>query len=378
MLEEKYLSFREKIRDFAESVIAPRAEEIDKKEEFPWDVIKKMGENGYMGIPFPKEYGGLGLDTLSYSIGVEEVSRVCGSTGLTMAAHISLGTYPIYLFGNEEQKRRYLPKLVSGKALGAFGLTEPEAGSDAGATKTTAVLSDGFYIVNGTKNFITSGEIAETCVFTAVTDKHKGVDGISSFIVERGTKGFSYGKRERKLGVCGSVTSTLLFQDCRIRKENILGKEGEGFKQFLKILDGGRISIGAMALGIAQAALDASVKYSRERIQFGKTISEFQAIQWMIAEMATEIEAARNLVYEASRMKDAGVPYKKQAAMAKLYASTIGMRATVNAIQIHGGRGYMKEIPLERYFRDVKLCEIGEGTSEIQKILIAREILKGN
>lgn len=376
VLSQEHQEFREWIREFAERVVAPRAAQIDEKEEFPWDVVKQMGEAGIMGIPFPEEYGGTGLDALSYAIAVEEISRVCGSTGLTLAAHASLGANLIYLFGTEEQKQKYLIPLAKGEWISAFGLTEPEAGSDAGATRTRAELDGDEWVINGRKNFITSGSIAEVVIITAVTDKSKGKKGISSLIVEKGSPGFSPGKKEKKMGLRGSDTSELIFEDCRIPRENILGNEGEGFRQFLTILDGGRVSIAAMALGIAQGALEACIAYSKQRVQFGKPIADLQAIQFMIAEMATEIEAARQLVYHAAMREDAGEPFIVESAMAKLFASRVAMKATTDAVQIHGGYGYMKDYPVERYFRDAKLTEIGEGTSEIQRLVIARELLR--
>jgi butyryl-CoA dehydrogenase len=367
---------RKTVRKFALEVVEPRAKEIDETCEFPWDSVKKMGEMGLMGICFPAEYGGAGLDTVSYAIAVEELSRVCGSTGITLAAHISLGCYPIYAFGTEEQKRKYLVPLARGEKIGAFGLTEPNAGSDAAGTETTAVRDGDNYVLNGTKIFITSAGVADTCVATALTERGKGTKGISAFIVEKGTPGFSVGTKENKLGLRGSDTCEIVFEDCRIPRENLLGKEGQGFSVFMNALDGGRISIGALALGIAQGALDASVKYSKERKQFGKPICEFQAVQWMLADMATEIAASRHLVYYAARQKDKGIKITMQSAMCKLFAAETAMRATTKAIQIHGGYGYMKDYPVERYFRDAKLTEIGEGTSEIQRLIIARELLR--
>ena len=368
--------FRLKIRELAEAEIEPKSSLIDETCEFPFDTMKKLGEMGILGMVAPKKYGGSEYDTISYSIAVEEISRVCGSTGITVAAHNSLGVYPIYLFGDEEQKRKYIPPLDRWEKLGSFGLTEPGAGSDAAGTKTTAVLDGDFYVVNGTKTFITNASVGETFVITAVTDKTKRYKGISSFIVEKGMKGFSIGKKENKMGLRGSDTATLIFEDLQIPKENLLGKEGEGFKQFMITLDGGRISIGAMALGIAQGAFDKALKYTKEREQFGQPIANFQAIEWKLADMATQIEAARHLLYHASELKDKGERFIKESAMAKLYASEVGRFATYQAIQIFGGYGYLSEYPVERYFRDVKLCEIGEGTSEIQRIVIARELLK--
>jgi butyryl-CoA dehydrogenase len=375
-LSQEHEKFRQKIRQFAEAEIEPKASSIDEKGEFPFDTMRKLGEMGILGMVVPEEYGGSGYDTVSYSIAVEEISRVCGSTGITVAAHNSLGLYPIYLFGNEEQKRKHIPPLAKGEKLGSFGLTEPGAGSDAAGTKTTAVLDGDFYVVNGSKCFITNASVGGTFVFTAMTDKAKGYKGISSFILEKGMKGFTIGKKENKMGLRGSDTATLIFEDLKIPKENLLGKEGEGFKQFMITLDGGRISIGAMALGIAQGAFDKALKYAKEREQFGQPIANFQAIQWKLADMATQIEAARHLIYHASSLKDKGEKFVKESAMAKLYASEVGRFVTYQAIQILGGYGYLSKYPLERYMRDVKLCEIGEGTSEIQRLIIARELLK--
>jgi len=375
-LSEEHKMIREMVRKFALTEVAPLAKHLDETGEFPWQTVRKMAGLNLMGMPFPAEWGGGGADTLSYSIGVEEISRVCASTGLTMAAHTSLGTYPIWDAGSEAQKEKYLRDLASGRKLGAFGLTEPGAGSDAGATQTTAVRDGDHYVANGTKCFITNASVAETYVFTAMTDKSAGVRGISAFIVEKGTPGFRPGKKENKMGVRGSDTGELIFEDCRVPAENRLGEEGKGFRVFLRTLDGGRISIGAMALGIAQGALDASVKYAKERKQFGRPIGAFGAIQDMIAEMATEVEAARHLVYSASMAKDRGARYGKEAAMAKLYASAAAMKAARTAVQIHGGYGYMKDYDVERFYRDAKITEIGEGTSEIQRLVIARYVLE--
>ena len=375
-LSEEHNMIREMVRKFALTEVAPLAKQIDETGEFPWATVKKMAGLNLLGMPFPVEWGGGGGDTLSYSIGVEEISRVCAATGITMAAHTSLGTYPIWDAASDAQKKKYLPPLASGKRLGAFGLTEPSAGSDAAATQTTAVRQGDHYIVNGTKCFITNASVAETYVFTAMTDKSAGVRGITAFIIEKGAPGFRPGKKENKMGVRGSDTGELIFEDCKVPVENRLGEEGKGFRVFLRTLDGGRISIGAMALGIAQAALDASVKYAKERKQFGRAIGTFGAIQDMIAEMATEVEAARLLVYEASMAKDRGERYGKQAAMAKLYASAIAMKSARTAVQIHGGYGYMKDYEVERFYRDAKITEIGEGTSEIQRLVIARYVLE--
>jgi butyryl-CoA dehydrogenase len=364
------------VREFAENELKPIASEIEQEGEFPWKIIKKMGKLGLMGMAIPKKYGGAGVDAISYAIAVEEIARVCGSTAITMAAHNSLGTGQIYAKGTEEQRRKYVVPLAKGEKLGAWALTEASAGSDAGSVQTTAILDKDEWVINGTKLFITNGRIADIVTVMASTDRTKGTRGISAFIIEKGTHGFSTGTDEDKLGLRGSVTSELVFENCRIPRDNIIGKEGEGFVDALILLDSGRISIGAMAVGLAQAALEESIKYAKEREQFGRPIAKFQAIQWMIADMGTQIEAARLLVYKAANLKDLNKKFTKEAAIAKLYASEVGMRAATKAIQIHGGYGYTKDYPVERFFRDIKLCEIGEGTSEIQRLVIAREVLK--
>ena len=374
-LNEEQKLIRKMVRDFADNEVKPIAQQIDKEQRFPMENFRKMGELGFFGLPFPEEYGGMGGDSVSYAIALEEISRACGSTGITFVAQTSLAASPIYRFGNEEQKQKFLAPLARGEKIGSFGLTEPEAGSDAGATKTTAVLDGDAWVINGQKNFITNGSIADIVVFTAKTDPTMGTHGISSFIVEKGTPGFRPGRDEDKMGLCGSVTSELFFEDCRIPQENLLGNEGEGFKQFLVTLDAGRIGIGAMALGLAQAAFEAALKYSQEREQFGQPICNFQAIQWMLADMATEIDAARLMVYRAAWLKDQGAHFTKEAAMAKLYASEVAERVCFKAIQIHGGYGYMREYDVERFYRDQRLCTIGEGTSEIQRLVIARVLL---
>jgi len=374
-LNDEQKMIRKMVRDFAENEIAPIAQETDQSGQFPWEIIRQMGKLGLMGLPFSEEYGGAGADTVSYAITVEEISRVCGSTGITLAAHISLCTFPIYHFGSEEQKRKYVPKLARGEWIGALGLTEPGAGSDAGGIKTRAVLDGDEWGINGEKCFITNGSIADVVVLTALTDPEKGTRGISSFIVEKGTPGFRPGRDEEKMGLKGSITSELFFEDCRIPKENILGNPGDGFKQALATLDGGRISIGAMALGLAQGAFERALVYSKERQQFGQPICNFQAVQWMLADMATEIEAARLMIYQAAWLEDQGVRFTKEAAMAKLYASEAAERACFKALQIHGGYGYMREYEVERIYRDQRLCTIGEGTSEIQRLVIARQVL---
>ena len=375
-LTEEQLMIRQMVRDFAVKKVEPIAAEIDETERFPLETWQEMSRLGLCGIPVSQEYGGAGADNLSYIIAVEELSRVCGSTGITLAAHYSLGTSPIWEFANESQKRKYLPDLASGRKLGAFGLTEPNAGSDAAAIETTAVRKGDRYILNGTKMFITNSNFAETFIVTAMTDKAKKHHGISAFIMERETKGFRVGRKLEKLGLRGSDTAELILEDAEVPVENRLGEEDEGFKYFMKTLDGGRISIGALALGIAQGALDKALAYSKERKQFGKPICEHQQIQFKLADMATEIEAARHLVYWAAKLKDRNEPYSVESAMAKLFASEAAYRATKNAVQIFGGNGYSREYPVERYMRDAKLCEIGEGTSEIQRIVIGRHLTR--
>lgn len=375
-LSEEQGMIREMVRDFAENEIMPIASEIDREGRFPFETFKKMGELGIMGLPWPEEYGGAGADTVCYAIAVEEISRACGSHGISYAAHISLGSSPIYLFGSEEQKRKYLTPLARGEAIGAFGLTEPEAGSDAGSTKTTAVSDGNEWVINGAKSLITNGPIAGTVITAAKTDPSaRGSHGISTFIVETDRPGFSVGKEEDKFGLRGSPTSQLFYEECRIPKENLLGKEGEGFGQILEVLDGGRISIGAMALGLGQAALEASVKYAKERHQFERPIADFQAVQWMIADASTRLEAARLLVYKSAYLEDQGKKFTKEAAMGKLFASEAAELACFNAMQIYAGYGYTKDYPVERFYRDNRLTQIGEGTSEIQRLVIARQVL---
>lgn len=330
---------------------------------------------GLTGIPFPAECGGAGMDNLSYILTVEELARACGSTALTLAAHVSLGTYPIFAFGTDEQREKYVPPLATGEVLGSFGLTEPNAGSDAGGTEATAVRKNGHYLLNGTKVFITNANIGDTFIVTARTSKGEGSRGISAFIVEKAFPGFRCGQKLEKLGTRGSDWSELIFEDCEIPAENLVGGEGEGFKVFMKTLEGGRISIGAMALGLAQGAYERAMKYSKERTTFGKPIAEHQAIRFKLADMAVQITASRHLVYEAARLKDAGLPYGTQAAMAKLHASETAMKVCFDAIQVLGGYGYSAEYEVERYWRDAKLTTIGEGTSEIQRLIIARDIL---
>ncbi|MDI3327720.1 MAG: acyl-CoA dehydrogenase family protein [Alicyclobacillaceae bacterium] len=365
---------RDLAREFAEGEVAPKAAEVDRTGRFPIETFEKMGKIGLLGIPFPEEYGGAGGDTVSYALAVEEIGRACGSTGLSYAAHVSLGSYPIYAFGTEQQKREYLVPLARGEALGGFGLTEPGAGSDASGTRTSAVLEGGIWRLNGSKCFITNAGYARTVVVTAVTDRSKGSRGISAFIVPTSTPGFRVTATYDKLGLRGSNTVEFVLEDVRIPEDHLLGAVNEGYKQFLITLDGGRISIGALSVGIARAAFEAALAYAKQRVQFGQSISRFQAIQFKLADMAMHIELARTMVLKAAWLKDRGRPFKKEAAMAKLFASEMCMRTCEQAIQIHGGYGYMKDFPVERYFRDAKLMEIGEGTSEIQRLVIAREI----
>lgn len=363
------------VRDFAEDVIKPRAIETDIEAKFPEDIFKQMGELGLMGIPFPEKYGGSSGDTVSYAIAVEEIGRVCGSTGLSYAAAVSLGASPIYYFGTEEQKEKFLTPLAEGTALGSFGLTEPNAGSDAGGTKTTAIEDGDHYIINGEKCFITNASFAKTIIVTAVTGKNEnGKNIISAIIVPTDTEGITIKGNYDKMGVRGSDTAEVVLENVCVPKENLLGDPQKGFKQFLYTLDGGRISIAALGLGIAQASLDKALTYAKERKQFGKPISSFQAIQFKLADMAMEVELARNMVYKASWLKDNNKPFSKESAYAKLYATETAFRAANQAIQIHGGYGYMREYEVERYLRDAKLLEIGEGTSEIQRLVIARQL----
>lgn len=376
-LTEEQQAIRDTVRRFAREKIAPIAAQLDESQAFPQATIKELGEMGILGIGFPEEDGGMGGDTLSYILAVEELSRVDGSHGITVAAHCSLGVWPIHAFGTPAQKAKYMPKICSGAYLSSFGLTEPEAGSDAGGTRTTAVLDGDHWVLNGAKQFITNATYAGVLVVTAKTDKSMvGSKGISAFLVETDAPGFKLGKKENKLGLRASDTRELIFEDCRIPQDALLGELNHGFPVFMKTLDGGRISIAALSLGIAQSAIDAAVPYAMERKQFGKPIVEFEMIQSYLAEMQTEVTAARHLTYHAARLKDAKRKHTIESAMAKYYASRTAMKATTLAVQILGGYGYTKDYPVERYFRDAKLCEIGEGTSEIQKIVIARELVK--
>ena len=375
-LTEEQKLVQQTAREFAEKNIKPIAAELDQTGRYPAEVISKMAELGFMGIAFPEAYGGAGMDYLSYALVVEEISRACGSTGVILSAHSSLACDPIAANGTDEQKKKFLTPMAAGRKIGCYGLTEPSAGSDVSSLKTTAVLEKDEWVLNGTKLFITNGGQAEVAVVFAITDKSKGPKGISAFIVEKGTPGFSVGKIEKKLGINASSTTELVFENCRIPKENLLGKEGAGFKIALQTLDGGRIGIAAQAIGIARAALEESIKYSKERVQFGKPIASLQAIQWMLADMATEIDAARLLTHRAAWCKDQGQRYSSQAAMAKLFASETATRVTHKGIQIHGGYGYSKEYPLERFYRDARITEIYEGTSEIQRLVIAANLLR--
>ncbi len=373
---DKQLAFQKKVRDFCLAEIAPHADRFDTEGVFPEDVMKKVGDFGLFGCVIPKEYGGLGLDTVSYIIAVEEASRVCGSTGITIAAHNSLGAMPFLLFGSKQQKEKYLPVLAKGYELGAFGLTEPGAGSDAGGTKTTAAKAGDDWIINGSKCFITSAAHAFVTIITAKTEQDEAQRKISSFIVEKGTPGFSIPKKENKMGLRSSVTNELVFENMRLAGDKLLGKEGEGFKQFLTILDGGRISIGAMALGLAQGAYDYAFDYAKKNLLDGKPLSAYQSTQWKIADMFTQIQCARHLIYHSARLEDAHKNFIVESAMAKLYASEIATKVAHQAIQIVGEKGLTKDTPLERIYRDVRLDEIGEGTSEIQRLVIARELFK--
>jgi alkylation response protein AidB-like acyl-CoA dehydrogenase len=393
---EQHHQVREMVRQFARDDVAPVAAKHDQDATFPWENIRKMGELGLMGIPWPEELGGAGLDVISYMIVINELAKVDASHGLTVSAHTTLGTSPIVRFGTDDQKKRYVPPLASGRVMGGFGLTEPEAGSDAGGTKTTAVRKSDRYVLNGVKRFITHGGVGEIFVVTAVTSPGKGTEGISSFILTKHTNdpkgaaaagvghdpslpampGFRAGKKEDKLGWRASDTCELIMEDVEVPAENLLGKEGEGFKNFMRTLDSGRVGIASLSLGIAEGAFEQALKYANTRKQFGQTIASFQGIQFQLSDIATEIEAGKHLMFHAAWLAQHGRPFSKEAAMAKLFCSELAMRATIKAIQIHGGYGYTKDYPVERMMRDAKICEIGEGTSEIQRIVIARHLLK--
>lgn len=373
-LTDEQQMIKKMMREFSDEVVAPGAIERDRTKKFPTEIFKQLSEMGMMGLPFPEEYGGAGADTTSFAIVTEELSRGCASTGITYSAHISLGGAPLHLFGTEEQKQKYLTPICTGESFGAFGLTEPNAGSDAGGTQTTAKEDGDDYVINGSKVYITNASHAKHLALTAITGNENGKKEISAIIVPTDAEGFTIIDNYEKMGLHASNTTELVLDNVRVPKENLLGKRGAGFRQFLVTLDGGRIGIGAMAVGIAQAAFDRALKYSKERKQFGKTLSEFQITQFKLADMAMKIELARTMVYKAAWMKDQGRPFTKEAAMCKLYASEIAMEVADQAIQIHGGYGYMKEYEVERYMRDAKLLEIGEGTSEVQRMVIARQI----
>ena len=375
-LSKEHEMIRKMYREFAENEVKPLAEEIDETERFPMETVEKMAKLGFMGIYFPKKYGGAGGDVLSYAMCVEELSKVCGTTGVIVSAHTSLCCAPIYENGTEEQKMKYLPDLLSGKKLGAFGLTEPGAGTDASGQQTTAVLDESGenYILNGTKCFITNGNVAETFVVFAMTDKSKGNKGISAFIVEKSFPGFSTGKHEKKMGIRGSSTCDLIFEDCIVPKENLLGKDGDGFKIAMKTLDGGRIGIASQALGLGEGAVEEAIKYTKERVQFKKRLSQFQNTQFQLADMHTRMQAAQFLVYSAAMKKELHEPYSMDAAMAKLFAAEAASDVTRRAVQLFGGYGYTREYPVERMMRDAKITEIYEGTSEVQRMVIANHL----
>jgi butyryl-CoA dehydrogenase len=393
---EQHLATREMVRQFARDEVAPVAAKLDADAKFPWENIRKMGELGLLGVPWPEDLGGAGLDLISYTMAIHELAKVDASHGLTVSAHTTLGTSPIVKFGTPDQQRRYVPLLASGKVMGGFGLTEPEAGSDAGGTRSTAVRHGSCYVLNGVKRFITHGSVGEIFVVTAVTDRSQGTHGISSFILTKPTsdlesartvgvghepslpamKGFRAGKKEDKLGWRASDTAELIMEDVEVPEENRLGAEGQGFVNFMKTLDNGRVGIGALSLGIAEGAFEQALQYTTVRRQFGHPIAHFQGVQFQLSDMATEIEAGKHLVYHAAWLAQNGQPFTKEAAMAKLFCSELAMRATIAAVQLHGGYGYTKDYPVERFMRDAKICEIGEGTSEIQRIVIARQLLK--
>jgi butyryl-CoA dehydrogenase len=374
-LSPQHEDIRRTVRDFAERRIVPIAEELERKGEFPMEIIREAAALGLLGVPYPEEVGGTGLDSLAYAITVEELSRASGSVGIIVSAHTSLGCNPIYLAGTDAQKEKYLRPMASGEVIGAYGLTEPGAGSDSRGTKTRAHRDGDEWVINGSKRFITNAGVAGTYIVTAVTDREQDSGKISAFIVEADTPGFSIGRMEEKMGLHASNTGELIFEDCRIPAANLLGEEGAGDKLFLKTLDGGRIGIASMALGLAQAAYEAASAYAKERKQFGRPIGEFQGVAFKIADMATTIDAARLMTYRAAWLKDCGKPYTTEAAMAKLYASEVARDVTNDAVQVHGGYGYVTEYKVERYLRDAKLTEIGEGTSEIQRMVIARNLL---
>jgi len=375
LLTEDLETIRQTVRDFAREAIAPTVREFDESQKFPAEILRRLGELGFLGVLIPEEYGGAGLGYTAYVAVIEELSRVDPSIGLSVAAHNSLCTNHVYTFGTPEQRRRYVVPLARGEAIGTWSLTEPTAGSDAGGTRTRAVQDGDYFVLNGSKTFATHGISADIAVVFAVTDPEAGKRGISAFILEKGMPGYRAGRKEDKLGMRASETAEVVMENCRVPREHLLGKRGEGFINAMQILDGGRISIAALAVGTAQGALDAALSYARERRQFGRAISTFQAIQWMLADMATEVEAARLLTYRAAHLKEAGARTTRESAMAKLFASEVSVRVAEKGIQIHGGYGYVKDYPAEKFWRDAKLCTIGEGTSEIQRLVIARELL---
>jgi alkylation response protein AidB-like acyl-CoA dehydrogenase len=375
-LSEEQRHLRKTVREFAEGEILPHVMEWDEAAHFPLETIKALGRLGLMGVIFPTEYGGAGMGYIEYASAIEELSRVDGSVGIIVAAHTSLCSNHIFVAGTEEQRQRYSPRLASGEFIGAWGLTEPGSGSDSGSARMSAVRKGDCWVLNGTKTFCTNGHYADVVVVVAVTDRSAHTHGLSAFIVDRGTRGFRPGKKENKLGLRASDTAEMIFEDCVVPRQNLLGQEGNGFIDAMRVLDGGRISIAALALGMAQGAYEASLKYSKQREQFGRPISDFQAIQWKLADMATEIDAARLLTTRAAWMKDNGMKTTLESSMAKLYASEVAVRAAGEAVQIHGGYGFIKDFPAEKFYRDVKLCTIGEGTSEIQRLVIARQLLK--
>lgn len=372
--EQKYV--KQMLEEFVKNEVDPIAADIDESERYPMETVEKMGKYGIMGMPYPKDYGGAGTDYLSYIIAVEEMAKACATTSVILSSHVSLCCWPIFTFGTEEQKKKYLPNLLSGKKIGAFGLTEPNAGTDASAQQSVAVLEGDHYVLNGSKIFITNGGVADVFVIFAMTDRSKGVKGISAFILEKGMPGFSVGKTEEKMGIRASSTTELIFEDVKVPKENLLGKEGKGFSIAMKTLDGGRIGIAAQALGIAEGALNEAIEYMKERTQFGKKLSKFQGLQWYIAEMQVRVEASKYLVYKAAWKKSIGENYTMDAAEAKLYAAETAMYVANKSLQVLGGYGYTKDYPLERMLRDAKITEIYEGTSEVQKMVIAGSILR--
>jgi len=375
-LNDEQLQLKKSVREFTEREIAPHVMTWDEAGDFPLATIKELGKLGLLGTIFPAEYGGAGMGYLEYVTAIEELSRVDGSVGIIVAAHTSLCSNHIFLFGSEDQRKKYVRKLATGEYIGAWGLTEPSSGSDAGSARMTAVRKGNTWVLNGTKTFCTNGHYADVLVVIAVTDRAAHTHGLSAFIVEKGTSGFRPGKKENKLGLRASDTAELIFEDCVIPAENLLGKAGDGFIDAMQVLDGGRISIAALSLGMAEGAYEAALKYSKQRKQFGKAISEFQGIQWKLADMATEIEAAKLLTFRAAAMKDAGMKTTQESSMAKLFASEVAVRCANEGVQIHGGYGFIKDYPAEKFYRDVKLCTIGEGTSEVQRLVIARQLLK--